>query len=61
MKIKNEKERAINFYLSCFEVVPWSALPDIDKIYYYKEADIFENDRKLELYINKIKTEGGEL
>jgi len=61
MKIRNEKERAINFYLESFEMVPWSALSDIDKIYYYKEADIFKNDQQLELYINKVKANGGEL
>jgi len=61
MKMRNEKERAINFYFESFEIVPWSALSKLDKVYYYKEADIFETDRELENYINTVEKAGEEL
>lgn len=53
--MNNEKQRAIKFYLEVFDVVPWEALSDSDKIYYYKEADIFETDKQLEDYIEKVR------
>ena len=61
MKMRNEKERAINFYLESFEMVPWSALSKLDKVYYYKEADIFKTDLELERYINTVESRGEEL
>lgn len=61
--MRKEKKKAINFYLSfnCSRPEPWSALNDTDKIYYYKEADVFDNDKQLSDYINLVRSSREEL